>query len=94
MNHQLKTWPTYFRAVMEGRKNFEIRDNTDRGFQAGDSVTLLEFDPKAPMNPAGEYTGRSMSFVIGYVTPFEQKPGFVVFSLVPRLPQTTRDTQT
>ncbi len=78
MNHELKTWPAYFEAVRQGRKNFEIRNNRDRGFQAGDTVTLLEFKPGSQM-----YTGEKLQFRIGYVTPFEQKDGFVVFSLLP-----------
>lgn len=38
MNHELKILPCYFDAVLSGRKTFEIRDNCDRGFQAGDTV--------------------------------------------------------
>lgn len=80
MHHKLKTWPAYFKAVEEGRKNFEIRDNRDRGFQAGDTVTLEEYQ----LGPAtGNYTGRHLNFRVGYVCDFEQKPGYVVFSLLP-----------
>lgn len=34
--HELKTWDTYWRALAEGRKTFELRQN-DRGFQTGDT---------------------------------------------------------
>lgn len=83
MHHELKSLPAFFQPVMDGRKNFEVRFNNDRGFQAGDSVTLSEYDLSLGRS------GRTMSFVIGYVTPFEQKPGWVVFSLLPRMPAQT-----
>jgi len=38
MVHELKILPAYFEAVCEGRKNFEIRNNSDRGFNAGDAL--------------------------------------------------------
>ena len=41
MNHELKTLPSYFEAVLSGDKTFEIRDNSDRGFQRGDIVDLV-----------------------------------------------------
>lgn len=80
MHHELKSLPAFFQPVLDGRKNFEIRYNNDRGFQTGDTVELREYDL------ANGLSGRTMGFVIGYVTPFEQKPGWVVFSLLPRLP--------
>jgi hypothetical protein len=39
MNHELKTDPEVFDAVMDGKKTFEIRRN-DRGFQVGDELGL------------------------------------------------------
>lgn len=90
MNHDLKLTPPYFQAVMEGRKTFEVRQN-DRGFQAGDSVTLKEWDENMP-RPADflhmhhqnwKLTGRTIVKKIGYVTGFEQRPNWVVFSLLP-----------
>ena len=90
MNHVLKITPAYFQAVQEGRKTFEIRHN-DRGFQAGDTVTLKEWDENMP-RPADwmhmhrqewKFTGRSLVKRIGYVSGFEQRPNWVVFSLAP-----------
>lgn len=45
--HVLKTWPEFFRAIVDGKKTFEVRKN-DRGFQTGDVLHLREFDPKPP----------------------------------------------
>lgn len=84
MHHDLKTLPPYFIAVLDGRKTFEIRKD-DRGYQAGDTVTLHEYDPKSRTSLPIEdrYTGRAETFEIGYVTAYEQQPGYVVFSLLP-----------
>ena len=90
MNHDLKITPAYFHAVQDGRKTFEIRHN-DRGYQAGDTVTLNEWDENMP-RPADwllmhhqnwKFTGRSLVKRIGYVTGYEQRPNWVVFSLIP-----------
>lgn len=81
-HHNLKTWPSMFWAVMDGRKTFEIRDDRDRGFQAGDTVTLFEYDPSIDDDDR-KYSGRKHEARVGYVTTWEQKPGYVVFSLLP-----------
>ena len=70
--HELKTLPKYFVAVAAGRKTFEIRKN-DRDFKIGDKVTLKEWD--------GEYTGQEVDVVITYITDYEQKEGYIVFSI-------------
>lgn len=44
MKHILKIWPQYYCRVADGSKTFEVRKN-DRGFQPGDEVHLLEWDP-------------------------------------------------
>lgn len=77
--HELKIWPEYFKAVIEGFKTFEVRFN-DRDYKVGDAVTLKEFD-----NEKKEYTGREAYFVITYVLPLSQmndlNPNYIVFSL-------------
>lgn len=83
MHHELKTLPPYFQAVVDGRKTFEIRKN-DRGFQAGDTVTLREYDPSYKgyfQTEAQQYTGREYKARIGYVSNHEQQTNYVVFSL-------------
>ena len=78
--HRLKTWPIYFERVLNGTKTFEIRKN-DRDFQAGDLVRLLEFSPDDNIG----YTGRELSFQIGYVfnnEDFGIQKGYCVFSLL------------
>lgn len=85
MNHELKIAPQYFQAVIEGRKTFEIRKD-DRGFQAGDTVRMHELFHRpfggGFADMSDEFTGRECTAKIGYVTAYEQQPGFVVFSLL------------
>ena len=75
MEHKIKITSCYYRAVETGKKLFEIRLD-DRGYQAGDTLILQEYDETR------QYTGQELVFNIGYVTSYEQKPGFVVFSLI------------
>lgn len=73
MNHHLKINSEYFEAVLSGKKKFEIRYN-DRNFKIGDSIILREITKDR------KYTGRKINGTITYITDFEQKEGFVVFS--------------
>lgn len=76
--HCLKIWPEPFRAVREGRKRFEYRNN-DRDFRVGDHVFLFEW------NPEGErYTGREILVEVTYVLTgdvFGVPPDFAVLSI-------------
>ncbi|HHQ4586213.1 TPA: ASCH/PUA domain-containing protein [Aeromonas hydrophila] len=74
MHHELKILPRYFQPVLDGAKPFEIRDNSDRNFKEGDTVTLNEWDGE-------RYTGRSAKRLITFVTDYAQKPGYVVFGM-------------
>ena len=44
MTHELKILPQFYRAVLEGRKTFEVRKN-DRHYCVGDFISLAEYDP-------------------------------------------------
>lgn len=92
MKHELKIWPQYFKPVIDGLKTFEVRKN-DRGFQAGDIVSLQEWDPElvttiVDSTPMGDeleaaprgYTGRGCTRKIGYVLPIDADR--VVFSIL------------
>lgn len=71
--HVLKILPEYHNAVVKGDKTFEIRKN-DRDFMVGDWVKLLEFDGE-------KITGNYINARITYVTNYEQKDDYVVFSI-------------
>lgn len=76
MRHELKCEERYFKAIWCGDKTFEIRNN-DRKFEERDEILLVEI---ADGGADHEYTGREVEGVITYLTNFEQKPGYVVFS--------------
>lgn len=76
--HRLKILSCYFKAVKNGTKTFEIRKNSDRGFQRGDVVQLIELDKTVTKQLA--VTGNEVEVVITYVTNYEQKDDYVVFS--------------
>ncbi|WP_326160707.1 MULTISPECIES: DUF3850 domain-containing protein [Bacillus] len=56
VTHHLKILSPYFKAVEDGRKNFEIRKN-DRGFREGDSLCLHEWED-------GFFTAQSVDVLI------------------------------
>lgn len=57
--HELKIYPTYYKAVSNGEKTFELRKN-DRDYQVGDILNLKEWD-------GNKYTGHSMMRRISYI---------------------------
>lgn len=61
--HELKTWPEYFAAILDGTKSFEVRYN-DRSFAVGDVLHLREWDPDT-----SAYTGRSRIVDVTYLMP-------------------------
>jgi ASC-1-like (ASCH) protein len=77
MKHELKIEAPYYQAVREGKKTFEIRYN-DRGFNAGDTVIL---QPLTEIKTYDSWHPRLIA-KIGYVTAYNQKENFVVFSLL------------
>ena len=76
--HMLKSWPEYFRASVEGQKDFEVRKN-DRDFEEGDRLTLLEWSPIKR-----QYTGAHINAVIGRVFKLDALgyDGIVVFNVI------------
>jgi hypothetical protein len=57
--HELKTWPQFFDAIIDGTKSFELRRD-DRGFEVGDALLLRECDQ------LGNYSGRAVSRLVVY----------------------------
>lgn len=85
--HVLKTWPTYFEAIANGSKNFEVRRD-DRGFQKGDTLRLQCFDPKSGLWVLdGHSIGSKPKTIIKRISyiltggHFGIEPGFVVMGL-------------
>ncbi len=74
MLRELKIRKCFFEPVLQRLKTFEIRRNSDRGFQAGDKCLLCEVDD------VGVRTGRQAKGRITYVLNYEQKEDYVVFS--------------
>ena len=75
MTHALKTWPEYFDAIVEGRKNFEVR-KADRDFAIGETLLLQRFDPKTQ-----KYSGQETKVEITYILKggcFGIEDGYVV----------------
>ena len=70
--YKLKILPEYYKAQIEGKKNFEIRKN-DRGYQVGDWILLKEYNPEIK-----KFTGRKVTVEVTYITNYQQKDGYVV----------------
>lgn len=62
--HELKTWPEPFVAMLDGRKTFEFRKD-DRAFMVGDLVTCREWDPGR--SQPFRYTGQWLRVRVTYV---------------------------
>jgi len=73
VHHELKIQPKYFVAVAFGLKTFEIRSTEDRTFEVGDVVKLVEFEESGS-------TSASALVRILYITDYEQKDNYIVFS--------------
>jgi len=76
--HELKTWIPYYKAVVGGVKQFEVRKD-DRNFKEGDILHLREWD-----NTLKEYTGRDTKIGIRYILKggaFGVQKGYVIMGL-------------
>lgn len=63
MEHRVKSWPRFFEATTAGVKTHDVRRTTDRDYQVGDTLRLMEFDPEKQ-----QYTGRELCVRITYMT--------------------------
>ena len=61
IEHELKTWPDFFRVVESGEKTFEVRKH-DRDFHAGDTLWLREWRAEQQ-----QYTGRECRVDVTYL---------------------------
>lgn len=78
--HDLKTWPEPFEALLARFKWHEYRRN-DRNYKVGDVLLLREWVPNDG-GRYGRYTGRSVRRLVTYVgTGFGIPDGFCVMSL-------------
>ena len=69
MQHELKTDPEVFQAMIDGGKTYELRKD-DRGFAVGDTLTLRETVNDGADMALGaplEYTGRTTGRVVTHV---------------------------
>ena len=71
--HHLKIRSTFFYAVKEGKKTFEIRKN-DRDYKVGDFLELNEYI-------CGTFTGESVKAQVTYITDYAQKDDYVVLGI-------------
>ena len=72
MLHHLKTLPTFYQAVIDGKKPFEIRNN-DRNFKSGDYIILEEWNNR--------YTGRYCEVIVKDIFDISFLfPGYVAFT--------------
>ena len=85
--HELKVWPSYFEAIVDGRKRFELRKN-ERDFAVGDTLRLREFQPDNGFG-GGSYTGRTTDVRVTYIAQgvFDLPLHMCVMSIEPE-PQT------
>jgi Domain of unknown function (DUF3850) len=61
--HELKCWPAFYQAILDGRKTHDLRRCDDRSFRIHDLLKLREFDPETE-----RYTGREQTAEITYIT--------------------------
>lgn len=76
--HELKCWPEYFQAIVNGTKKFEVRKD-DREFNVGDILRLMEWSPESQ-----KYTGSIADRMVRYKLSgpaFGIEAGFCVMSI-------------
>lgn len=77
-HHRLKTWPSSYTVILDGRKTFEVRPN--QGYHVGDTIELIEHSINS-----GIPTGRTLTRTITYIAqPTAHVPlanGYVILAL-------------
>ncbi|HBF9359881.1 TPA: DUF3850 domain-containing protein [Clostridioides difficile] len=74
MIHELKIDHEFFIPILEDIKTFEIRKN-DRNYKKGDIIILKELN-----EDKASFTGRYIKAKITYISDYQQKDNYVVFS--------------
>lgn len=65
--HELKIWPDFFQAVLNGKMKFQLRRN-DRDYQVGDQLLLKEWNPEPTQSCVKQgYTGREVLVRVDYI---------------------------
>lgn len=75
--HELKILPEYYKAVLKGKKKFELRKN-DRDYEVGDRLILNEYDGE-------KYTGEFVIKNITYIFKggsYGLEEGYVILSIM------------
>jgi hypothetical protein len=81
VEHELKCWPPFFDVLALGIKTFEYRKD-DRGYRAGDTLRLREFNPfEEPPAYTGREIERRITYVLGSNALASIPTGYVVMSL-------------
>lgn len=62
MKHDLKIYSKYFKSILAGKKNFELRREDDRKFNVWDWLHLREYSPFDR-----SYTGRSITVQVTHI---------------------------
>lgn len=74
MIHELKIDHEFFVPILNNIKTFEIRKN-DRDYKEGDIIILKELNENKT-----SFTGRYVKAIITYISEYEQKDNYIVFS--------------
>jgi len=63
MIHNVKSWSSFYKAIVAGNKTHDLRDMKDRNYQVGDTLILEEYEPFL-----GAYTGNKAEVEVTYIT--------------------------
>lgn len=77
MTHEIKLRLDFCDAVMNGEKNFEVRNN-DRGYQKGDMVRFIPYDGYIPVRHDIENARFEITYVL---SGWGLKDGWVAFGI-------------